>query len=103
MILSIHLKLKISSNELQLLPQLQKLLNAYIGHTLVIDLNLYVAFLLELLEVFKLSHAELDQGIVFVERFEGLDIGFLIGSERVRRIAEGQSEVVVGLANDWSN
>lgn len=69
MILSIHLKLKISSNELQLLPQLQKLFNANICHTLVIYLHLYIAFLLELLEVFEVSHAELDQRVVFVERF----------------------------------
>lgn len=83
------LKLKISSNELQLLPQLQKLLNGNVSHALVIDLHLDIALPLELLEVLKLRHAQLDQYVVLVERFEGLDVGSLIGSEWIWGIVQG--------------
>ena len=77
------------SNELYFLPQLSEGFETGIGGIFVVDLNLYAAFLLKRIVVFKFLHRHLYKTVVLKGRSHCLDGSLELRGRRIIDLGEG--------------
>ena len=91
------------SNELYFLSQLSEGFKTGIGGIFVVNLNLYAAFLLKRIVVFKLLHRHLYKTVILKGRSHCLDASLELRGRRIIDLGEGQGCIVIGLPDDRSN
>ena len=91
------------SNELYFLPQLSEGFETGIGGIFVVDLNLYAAFLLKRIVVFKFLHRHLHKTVVFKGRSHCLYASLELRGRRIIDLGKCQGRIVVGLPDDRSD